>query len=106
MSCASIENPMMAFDDLVNSVNNPPGQPMQDIALETTARRDGGQVGEPGQDNPRNGEGQGRDGQGQISPDQSQAALGAAVRMTSEELSVAMVMMLGAVVVLSTSAVW
>jgi hypothetical protein len=99
MSCASIENPMMAFDDLVNSVNNPPGQPMQDIALETTARSDGGQVGGPGQDNPRNG-------QGQISPDQSQAALGGAVRMTSESLSIAMVMMLGAVVVLSTSAVW
>lgn len=102
MNCASIENPMMDFQTLVNSVNNPPGQPMQDIALETTARGDGGQVGGPGQDNPSS-QPSGSNGQGQIAPSQGQAALGVAVRMTGESLSIAMVMMMGAVVVLCTS---
>ncbi|KAF2746803.1 hypothetical protein M011DRAFT_468095 [Sporormia fimetaria CBS 119925] len=46
--CEAIENPMMGFAQLVESVSNPPGQPFQDIAIETTERRDGGQVGEPG----------------------------------------------------------
>jgi hypothetical protein len=48
MSCNMISNPMMNFTALVNSVNNPPGQPFQDIAIETTPRNDGGQIGGPG----------------------------------------------------------
>jgi hypothetical protein len=104
MDCANIENPMMDFQALVNSVNNPPGQPMQDIALETTARSDGGQVGGPGEAG-SNGQ-SGTNGQGQISSGQGPATLGGAVRMTSETLSVVMVMMMGTAVVLSTSYIW
>ncbi|KAF1937865.1 hypothetical protein EJ02DRAFT_355839 [Clathrospora elynae] len=105
MDCAAIENPLMDFQAQVNSVNNPPGQPMQSIALQTTPRSDGGQVGGPGQDS-GNGRG-GNDGQGQIAPGQGgQAALGGAVKMTSGSLSMVMVGMLGAVVVLCTSVSW
>ncbi|CAO2652236.1 Nn.00g005190.m01.CDS01 [Neocucurbitaria sp. VM-36] len=103
MSCANIENPMMDFPALVNSVNNPPGQPMQDIALETTPRSDGGQVGGPGEAGVTT---RGTDGQGQISPTQAQQALGGAVRMTSGSFSIVMVMMMGAMVVLCTSVSW
>ncbi|KAH5042411.1 hypothetical protein HBI74_002330 [Parastagonospora nodorum] len=49
MNCDLISNPMMDFNTLVSSVNNPPGQPFQDIQIETSARSDGGQVGGPGQ---------------------------------------------------------
>lgn len=56
MSCNMISNPMMNFQQLVQSVNNPPGQPYQDIAIETTQRNDGGQVGDPGKANPNGGE--------------------------------------------------
>lgn len=104
MSCASISNPMIAFQTLVDSVNNPPGQPMQDIAIETTPRSDGGQVGGPGQAGVTSRGGP--DGQGTIAPTQAQAALGGAVRMTSGSLSIVMVMMMGAVVVLCTSVSW
>ncbi|KAH8726461.1 hypothetical protein GQ44DRAFT_613539 [Phaeosphaeriaceae sp. PMI808] len=63
MNCASIENPMMDFTALVQSVNNPPGQPFQDIAIETTVRSDGGQVGGPGQGGSNsNGNGGGKGG--------------------------------------------
>jgi hypothetical protein len=104
MSCASIENPMMGFSALVRSVNNPPGQPMQDIALEVSAPP-GGTIGEPGQPGTGNGNG---NGQGQISPNTpgGQAALGAAVRMSDGSFSIMMVMMMGALVVLSTSVSW
>lgn len=102
MSCDSIGNPMMDFQALVNSVNNPPGQPMQDIALETTARSDGGQVGPPGQDS-----GQARrSGDGEIAPTAAQQAIGGAVRMTSGSFSVVMMGMMGVVVVLCTSLTW
>ncbi|KAI1523775.1 hypothetical protein PtrSN002B_011478 [Pyrenophora tritici-repentis] len=43
MSCNLLQNPMVDFNTQVNSVNNPPGQPMQDIKLETSPRKDGGQ---------------------------------------------------------------
>jgi hypothetical protein len=78
VNCNAISNPMMDFGELVASVNNPPGQPFQDIAIETTARDDGGQVGGPGTSNGNpdgnigndgSGEGIGRDGgnsQGQV----------------------------------------
>ncbi|KAF2195784.1 hypothetical protein K469DRAFT_616646 [Zopfia rhizophila CBS 207.26] len=55
MNCDSISNPLMDINQLVQSVNNPPGQPFQDIAIETTAKDDkggGGQVGGPGNANP------------------------------------------------------
>jgi hypothetical protein len=101
MPCAAIENPLVDFQTQVESVNNPPGQPMQDITLETTPRSDGGQVGGPGEDGGNNG------GQGEIgSGGDGQAALGAAVRITSGSLSMVMVGMLGVVVVLCTSVSW
>ncbi|KAF2274660.1 uncharacterized protein EI97DRAFT_421799 [Westerdykella ornata] len=91
MNCDLISNPMMRFADLVASVNNPPGQPFQDVAVETTQRSDGGQVGSPGNANPNrngngfgNGNGNGEIGNGnnnqQIGNQQgdSQAALGGA----------------------------
>lgn len=104
MSCSSIENPMMDFQTLVESVNNPAGQPMQDIAIETTARSDGGQVGGPGEGGQSSG--QGSSGQGQIAPGESQQAVGGAIRITSESLSVVMMGMLGVAVVLCTSLSW
>ncbi|KAF1840280.1 uncharacterized protein K460DRAFT_296209 [Cucurbitaria berberidis CBS 394.84] len=100
MSCTNIENPMMDFQTLVNSVNNPPGQPMQDIALQTTARRDGGQVGGPGNNN---GRGAGTGGQGSTD---GQGAIGGASKMTGGSLSIVMLMMMGWVVVLCTSISW
>ncbi|KAF1979548.1 hypothetical protein BU23DRAFT_562959 [Bimuria novae-zelandiae CBS 107.79] len=48
MSCDMISNPMMDFNALVASVNNPPGQPFQDIPIKTAGREDGGQIGGPG----------------------------------------------------------
>jgi len=48
MPCAMIENPLVDFQTQVNSVNNPPGTPMQDIEIETSGRSDGGQVGGSG----------------------------------------------------------
>jgi hypothetical protein len=109
MDCAMIENAMVDFQTQVNSVNNPPGQPMQDIAIETSARSDGGQVGANGEGGgSSSGNGQsGTNGQGEIAPGQGgQAALGAAVRISSESLSMVMVGMLGAMVVLCTSVIW
>ncbi|KAF2011923.1 hypothetical protein BU24DRAFT_353391 [Aaosphaeria arxii CBS 175.79] len=55
MNCDRLNNPMIGFGELVESVNNPPGQPFQDIAIETTERNGGGQIGDPGTANP-NGE--------------------------------------------------
>lgn len=101
MNCADIQNPMMDFQALVNSVNNPPGQPIQKIQLQTTPRSDGGQIGAPGQ--PESGE---RNGQGQIGPGQNRPALGAAARMDTESFSFVMIFMMGAVLILSTSVVW
>jgi hypothetical protein len=49
MSCDGIANPMVDFNTLVTSVNNPPGQLMQDIGIQTSPRSDGGQAGAPGQ---------------------------------------------------------
>jgi len=105
MSCNLLQNPMVDFETQVNSVNNPPGQPMQDLKLQTTPRKDGGQVGANGVGGNGNG-----NGQGEIAPGQggrgSGEALGAAVRMSSESLSIVMVGMLGAMVVLCTSVSW
>lgn len=101
MNCANIENPMMDFNALVQSVNNPPGQPIRDIALETTPRSDGGQVGGPGApgNSPgTNGGTGGRDGTGQIAPGNggtSQSAIGGAAE-------VACVSIWGAIVVSTT----
>jgi uncharacterized membrane protein YgcG len=120
MDCAMIENALIDFQTQVNSVNNPPGQPMQDIAIQTSARSDGGQVGGNGQGGGSSGSGSGSgnsgsgngngqgggDGQGEIAGPGGQAALGAAVRMSSESLSMVMVGMLGAMVVLCTSVSW
>ncbi|KAF1838392.1 hypothetical protein BDW02DRAFT_644612 [Decorospora gaudefroyi] len=107
MDCAMIENPMVDFQTQVNSVNNPPGQPMQAVPIETSPRSDGGQVGENGSGNEGVGGQSMTSRQGEISPGQGgEAALGAAVKMTSESLSMAMVVMLGALVVLSTSIIW
>lgn len=69
MSCDMISNPMMNFTALVRSVNNPPGQPIQEIPIETTPRNDGGQVGGPGVANgngrtPAGGTAQGQVGNG------------------------------------------
>ncbi|KAJ4303365.1 hypothetical protein N0V90_002258 [Kalmusia sp. IMI 367209] len=66
MSCDMISNPLMNFTALVNSVNNPPGQPFQDIAIETTARNDGGQVGGPGNANGNGNTPAGGTAQGQV----------------------------------------
>jgi hypothetical protein len=120
MSCASIENPMMDFASLVLSVNNPPGQPMQDIALQTSARSDGGQVGGPGQgggnvgnggsnagNNGRgdNGGNRGNNGQGQISPNAgAEQAIGGAAEVMSVSLWAAIV--LATTVVLFTAIIW
>ena len=105
MSCNLLQNPMVDFETQVNSVNNPPGQPMQDLKLQTTPRKDGGQVGANGVGGSGNG-----NGQGEIAPGQggkgNGAALGAAVRMSSESLSIVMLGMLGAMVVLCTSVSW
>jgi hypothetical protein len=89
---------------------------MQDIAIQTSARGDGGQVGGNGQGGGSSGSGNGGsgngngqgggDGQGEIAGPGGQAALGAAVRMSSESLSMVMVGMLGAMVVLCTSVSW
>ncbi|KAG9193853.1 hypothetical protein G6011_03888 [Alternaria panax] len=90
LPCAMIENPWEDFQTQVNSVNNPPGQPIQDIPLETSVRSDGGQVGGNGADEgssgSRSGSGGGNgnsqggtNGQGEIAPGQGgNAALGAA----------------------------
>ena len=60
MSCDGVANPMVDFNTLVTSVNNPPGQPLQDIGIQTSPRSDGGQVGAPGQsDGNTNGNGGG-----------------------------------------------
>ncbi|EUC42740.1 hypothetical protein COCMIDRAFT_7752 [Bipolaris oryzae ATCC 44560] len=111
MQCAMMENPLEDFQVQVNSVNNPPGQPMRDIQIQTSPRSDGGQVGANGQDDGSRGTGAGQNGgvngQGEIAPNQgagsSRPALGAAVRMSSESLSIVMIGMLGVVVVLFTS---
>jgi hypothetical protein len=110
MPCALIENPLEDFQTQVNSVNNPPGQPMQDIPLETSARSDGGQVGGNGADDGSDGSGSrrgnsqgGTSGQGEIAGQGGNAALGAAVRMSDESFSILMIGMLGAVVVMCTS---
>jgi hypothetical protein len=101
-----IENPLEDFQTQVNSVNNPPGQPMQDIPLETSARSDGGQVGGNGPDDGssgRGGNGNNQNGQGEIAGQGGNAALGGAVKMTGESFSI---LMLGAVVVMCTSVSW
>ncbi|KAJ4346959.1 uncharacterized protein N0V89_010892 [Didymosphaeria variabile] len=66
MSCDMISNPIMNFTALVNSVNNPPGQPFQDLAIETTPRNDGGQVGGPGVASGNGGTPAGGTAQGQV----------------------------------------
>jgi hypothetical protein len=112
MSCDSIGNPMMDFGLLVRSVNNPPGQPMQDIAIETTPRSDGGQVGAPGQPgnnrgNGGNGGNGGGNGQGQIAPNGnggSQQAIGGAAEIIG--VSVWVAIMLSTTIVIFTAIVW
>jgi hypothetical protein len=47
MSCDMISNPMMDISELIQSVSNPPGQPYQDIQIQTQ-QSSGGQVGNPG----------------------------------------------------------
>lgn len=65
MNCDAISNPLMDISELIQSVNNPPGQPFQDIAIETAGRSDGGQVGGFGNGNGNsNGNGNGN-GNGQ-----------------------------------------
>ena len=77
MSCAMISNPMVNFTQLVNSVNNPPGQPYQQIAIQTQ-KKSGGQVGDPGKSN----------GQGIGSkPGNAQGALGDAAISANSQVS-------------------
>jgi hypothetical protein len=120
VACATIENPMMDFNALVQSVNNPPGQPMQDITIETSARSDGGQVGGPGQGGGSSGGnnggnnggtnggigGNGGNGQGQIAPNNggSTGAIGGAAEVMCVSLWGAIV--LATTVVLFTAIVW
>lgn len=123
MSCATIENPMIDFGELVRSVNNPEGQPMQDIQIETSARSDGGQVGGPGQaggndggsggnggnngGNGGNGRSNGGSGQGQIAPNNpggAQEAIGAAAETVC--VSVWGAIVVSTTAVLFTAAVW
>ncbi|KAF2204973.1 hypothetical protein GQ43DRAFT_386914 [Delitschia confertaspora ATCC 74209] len=47
VDCESIQNPVIDFETLVSSVNNPPGQPYQDLQVQTS-KRAGGQVGGAG----------------------------------------------------------
>ncbi|KAF2029910.1 hypothetical protein EK21DRAFT_66693 [Setomelanomma holmii] len=102
VSCASIENPMMNFSALVASVNNPPGQPIQNIAIETTPRSDGGQVGGPGTNS--GGSNGGGNGQGEIAGGGSQSALGGAGEVMAA--SVWGMIMLATTVVVYTASVW
>jgi hypothetical protein len=118
MNCDAINNPMMDFATLVGSVNNPPGQPFQDIQIQTSARSDGGQVGGPGQgggngnggNNGGNGNGNGGNrngngnGQGQISPNVgSPQAIGAAAEVIG--VSIWAMIMLSTTIVLFTAIV-
>lgn len=98
MNCDMISNPLMDISQLIASVNNPPGQPFQDIAIETTQKNDGGQVGGPGNANPNGGE----IGNGQ---GDAQGALGSASVMRVE-LSHWSMMAVAGIVVLSTSLGW
>ncbi|KAF9733047.1 hypothetical protein PMIN06_005428 [Paraphaeosphaeria minitans] len=66
MSCGMISNPVMDFTTLVRSVNNPPGQPYQDIPVETAPRDDGGQIGGPGVANGNGGTPAGGTSEGQV----------------------------------------
>lgn len=110
VACSEIENALLGFEEQVASVNNPPGQPITGIKIQTSPRGDGGQVGGPGQDDGGNGGGgeigAGGNGGGQIGSGNGQPALGAAAKMTSESLSFIMVCMMGVAVFFSTSAIW
>ena len=64
MNCDSISNPLMDIGQLIASVNNPPGQPFQDIQIQTSQRTDGGQVGGPGKGNSNGNSGNGNSGNG------------------------------------------
>jgi hypothetical protein len=116
MDCDAIANPMMDFATLVASVNNPPGQPFQDIQIQTSPRSDGGQVGGPGQSggndggnnnggNGGSGRGNNNNGQGQISPNTgSPQAIGAAAEVIGA--SIWALIMLSTTIVLFTAIVW
>ncbi|KAF2711300.1 hypothetical protein K504DRAFT_402155 [Pleomassaria siparia CBS 279.74] len=52
VNCDSISNPLMNITALIASVSNPPGQPIQDIPIQTSQRSNGGQVGGNGKANP------------------------------------------------------
>ncbi|KAL6150818.1 hypothetical protein ACJQWK_00560 [Exserohilum turcicum] len=113
MPCAMLENPLQDFQAQVNSVSNPSGQPIRVIPIETSPMSNGGQVGGNGRGDGSSGSGAGGaqgNGQGEIAPGPATGpaneALGAAVRMSSESLSVVMIGMLGAAVVLCTSVSW
>jgi hypothetical protein len=54
VSCNDISNPLLDISQLIDSVNNPSGQPFQDIAIETTEGGNGGQIGGPGDADPNN----------------------------------------------------
>jgi hypothetical protein len=98
MNCDSISNPLMDISQLIASVNNPPGQPFQDIAIETTQKNDGGQVGGPGNANPNGGEiGNGQGG--------AQGALGSA-GIKGFELNYRSMMGVASIAVLGTSLGW
>ncbi|KAH7064364.1 hypothetical protein BKA63DRAFT_171864 [Paraphoma chrysanthemicola] len=117
VGCANIENQMVAFEQLVQSVNNPSGQPGQDIAIQTSARGDGGQVGGPGSggggnggnagntngDGGGNGNGNGN-GQGEIAGSGSQSALGGADEVMAASIWTSI--MLATTVVVFTVTVW
>ncbi|KAF2257689.1 hypothetical protein CC78DRAFT_599276 [Lojkania enalia] len=77
VNCDDISNPMLDFATLVNSVNNPPGQPFQDIPIETS-QEGGGQVGNPGTANPTGGGESIGQGQGN-----AQGQLGASLKNSS-----------------------
>ncbi|ORY10164.1 hypothetical protein BCR34DRAFT_458735, partial [Clohesyomyces aquaticus] len=62
MSCNMISNRLRNITELVNSVNNPPGQPYQEIPVQTAAKNQGGQVGGPGSTNNGGGNNGGNNG--------------------------------------------
>ncbi|KAF1963862.1 hypothetical protein CC80DRAFT_398041 [Byssothecium circinans] len=91
MNCDMINNPIMDFESLVRSVNNPPGQPFQDIAIEISQRTNGGQVCGPGTANGNGNGGNAGNGQGNIGTGatgiNSQGALGTGGRSANAEVA-------------------
>ncbi|KAF2000591.1 hypothetical protein P154DRAFT_491773 [Amniculicola lignicola CBS 123094] len=106
MSCDDISNPVMGIAALIESVNNPPGQPYQDIVVETTAKSKGGQVGTPGTGTPGGGGGDG-DGDGEGIGNGNASGGGAqGLESSANRMGVDMCVMIGVAVVLGWGSLW